>query len=92
MMNHFPAWKNLMIVITLVIAFIYALPNIYGEDPSVQISPLRGAVINNVLLSDVKNQLDKNDITLLKGELTDSQILLRFGHTGDQLKAADIIK
>lgn len=92
MMNHFPAWKNLMIVITLVIAFVYALPNIYGEDPSVQISPLRGAVINNVLLGDVKSQLEENDITLLKGEVNDSQILLRFNHTNDQLKAADVIK
>ncbi|MEO1963519.1 MAG: hypothetical protein ABGX64_07115, partial [Cycloclasticus sp.] len=49
MMNHFPAWKNLLIVAALVIAAIYALPNIYGEDPSVQISPLRGAVINSGL-------------------------------------------
>ena len=92
MMNHFPAWKNLMIVITLVIAFVYALPNIYGEDPSVQISPLRGAVINNVLLGDVKSQLEENGITLLKGEVNDSQILLRFNDTNDQLKAADVIK
>lgn len=91
-MNHFPAWKNLMIGITLVIASIYALPNLYGEDPSVQISPLRGAVINNVLLADVKKQLEGNNITLLKGELTESQILLRFKQTNDQLKAADIIK
>lgn len=92
MMNHFPVWKNLMIVMTLVIASIYALPNIYGEDPSVQISPLRGAPINNSLLSKVKNQLDESDIAFLKAELSESQVLLRFNHTNDQLKAADIIK
>jgi len=92
MMNHFPAWKNLMIAITLVIASIYALPNIYGEDPSVQISPLRGAVINSSLVNEVKKKLTENSITPLKAELTDAQILLRFSHTTDQLKAADVIK
>ena len=92
MMNHFPAWKNLMIVVTLVIASIYALPNIYGEDPSVQISPLRGATINNSLLSQVKTQLEANEVALLKAELSDSQVLLRFNNTNDQLKSADIIK
>ena len=92
MMNHFPAWKNLMIVITLVIASIYALPNIYGEDPSVQISPLRGAAISNSLLSQVKTQLEANEVALLKAELSDSQVLLRFNNTNDQLKSADIIK
>ena len=92
MINHFPVWKNLTIAITLVIAVIYALPNLYGEDPSVQISPLRGAVINTALLNEVKNQLEENDIALLNSELTDSQILLRFNQTEAQLKAVDMIK
>jgi preprotein translocase subunit SecD len=92
MMNHFPAWKNLLIVAALVIAAIYALPNIYGEDPSVQISPLRGAVINSGLMSDVKIELANNDITPLKGELKPDRILLRFNNTSDQLKASDVIK
>lgn len=81
-----------MIVMTLVIASIYALPNIYGEDPSVQISPLRGAAINSSLLTKVKSQLEANDVALLKAELNERQVLLRFNHTNDQLKAADIIK
>ena len=89
-MNHFPAWKNIMIAITLVIASIYALPNIYGEDPSVQISPLRGAVINSSLVNKVKKKLSENNLTPLKDELTDAQVLLRFSHTTDQLKAAEI--
>jgi preprotein translocase subunit SecD len=92
MMNHFPAWKNTLIVVALAIAAIYALPNVYGEDPSVQISPLRGAIINSGLMSDVKKELSDNNITPLKGELNKEQILLRFKNTSDQLKAADIIK
>lgn len=92
MMNHFPAWKNILLVITLAVACVYALPNIYGEDPSVQISPLRGAVINSGLLVNVKQELQKADIQPLSNELTEEQLLLRFSHTEDQLRAADIIK
>ncbi|MFT6625707.1 MAG: preprotein translocase subunit SecD [Cycloclasticus sp.] len=92
MMNHFPAWKNILLVATLAVACIYALPNIYGEDPSVQISPLRGAVINSGLLVNVKQELQKADIQPLSNELTEEQLLLRFSHTEDQLRAADIIK
>jgi preprotein translocase subunit SecD len=91
-MNHFPAWKNVLLVVTIVIAAVYALPNLYGEDPSVQISPLRGAVINNSLLADVKKELQTADISTLKDELVKEQILLRFSNTEDQLKASDIIK
>jgi preprotein translocase subunit SecD len=92
MMNHFPAWKNALIALSLIIAIVYALPNIYGEDPSVQVSPLRGAVVNAALLADVNKELQSNNIAPLKDELTSSQILIRFSNTEDQLKAADIIK
>ncbi|ORU92929.1 MAG: preprotein translocase subunit SecD [Cycloclasticus sp. symbiont of Bathymodiolus heckerae] len=91
-MNHFPAWKNLLIGIALLIAVVYAAPNLYGDDPSVQISPLRGAVINSSLLGDVKEKLQSNNIIPLKEELSADQILLRFSNTNDQLSASDIIK
>ncbi|WP_439437543.1 hypothetical protein [Salinivibrio costicola] len=40
-LNRYPLWKYIMVLITLVIGIVYALPNLYGEDPAVQIS--RGA-------------------------------------------------
>ena len=92
MMNHFPVWKNTLIIIALIIAGIYALPNLYGEDPSIQISPLRGASVNNTLLADVKTELKVAGLKPLGEELSTNQLLLRFKQTEDQIKAADIIK
>ncbi len=40
-LNRYPLWKNLLILLTIVMGGLYALPNLYGEDPSVQLSPLR---------------------------------------------------
>ena len=42
MLNRFPLWKNLMVILVVAIGALYALPNIYGEDPAVQISGTRG--------------------------------------------------
>lgn len=92
MINHFPAWKNFLIVFLLFVAAIYALPNIYGEDPSVQVSPIRSATVDASLLQQLKNDLTSANITILADELKPKQLLIRFHNTEDQLKASDIIK
>ena len=92
MVNQYPAWKYLLIAVSLLIAVIYALPNIYGDDPSVQVSPIRSATVDaNVLLS-LEKSLESKDISTLSSKLTANQILFRFNNTEDQLKAADVIK
>ncbi|RLA01646.1 MAG: hypothetical protein DRQ47_07820, partial [Gammaproteobacteria bacterium] len=42
-MNKYSLWKYLLIIVILAVGVIYALPNLYGEDPSIQISPQRDA-------------------------------------------------
>ena len=38
MLNQYPLWKYILLIVVLLIGSIYALPNLYGEDPAVQIS------------------------------------------------------
>ena len=91
-MNHFPEWKNILLIVVLLLGSVYALPNLYGEDPAVQVSPLRNAVINDILLADIKEKLNGENVELASSELSEKQLLLRFSDTGNQLKAADIIR
>ncbi len=42
LLNHYSAWKNLVLVVTLVVMALSALPTWYGEDAAVQISPKAG--------------------------------------------------
>ena len=91
-MNHFPAWKNILLIVVFLLGSVYALPNLYGEDPAVQVSPLRNAVINDILLADIKEKLNGENVELASSELSEKQLLLRFSDTGNQLKAADIIR
>ncbi len=75
----------------LAIGFLYAAPNLYGENPSVQISGTRNAVVDVSTQDKIKAALDENSISFLKMTLEDERILVRFTDTNDQLKAKDII-
>ena len=65
--NHFPWWKNLLIVAIVLLAFLYALPNLYVEDPSVQISPASAMVtLDQPTLETVTQALQKAGIPWLR--------------------------
>lgn len=89
-MNQYPWWKYLLLGFILLLAFIYALPNLYGEDPAVQISSMVPEKISeNQLLTDLK----KAGIAYKAIERqADNKILIRFSDTTQQLKAKDLIK
>ncbi|WP_439259636.1 protein translocase subunit SecD [Lonepinella sp. BR2930] len=91
MLNRFPLWKNLMVIFMIAIGALYALPNIYGEDPAVQISGTRGQQANETTLSDVQSLLTSNNLQPKSILLENGSILARFNNTNDQLLAKDKI-
>ena len=92
MINQYPLWKYLLIAVIVVTGIIYALPNLYGEDPAIQISPARSAQIDEAVHRQVLDVLEKNRIAPLQTEYTEQQMLLRFADTEVQLKANDLIR
>ena len=58
MLNKYPLWKNLLVIFVVLVAALYALPNIYGEDPAVQISADRNATIDASTMDRVRNTLN----------------------------------
>ncbi len=91
-MNQYPAWKYLLIVIVVVVGVFYALPNLYGEDPAVQISPARGAAIDDSIEGLVQTRLSDAALEPMLIESQDGRLLIRFDNTDDQLRAADVLK
>lgn len=93
MLNQYAWWKYLIIAAVVVIGVIYALPNVFGEDPAVQISPSRATIsIDQDLYKRVENKLQGEKITFKGLEMTENRLLARFSDTETQLKAADILK
>ncbi|TKB44522.1 protein translocase subunit SecD [Thalassotalea mangrovi] len=89
MLNKYPLWKSLMVVFILIFGAIYALPNIYGEDPAVQISGKRGLDVTASTLDAVKQQLDGANIGYRSAALENGQILIRFSNYENQQNARD---
>ena len=93
MQNHFPLWKNLLILIVFFIGVIYALPNLYGDDPSVQVSSTRSTHLEQEQTTRIENIL-KNAGLVPKtlGKDKKDNILIRFDNTEKQMHAADLLR
>ena len=92
MLNHYPLWKNLLLLGILLLAVIYAVPNLYPEDPSIQISHDSGELPAGLEIQ-VKRILENNKHEFKSVEETDlKQLLIRFEDTEEQLAVADELK
>ncbi|CAM4324055.1 protein translocase subunit SecD [Vibrio agarivorans] len=91
MLNRYPLWKYLMVIFTIAIAALYALPNLYGEDPAIQVTGARGASVDMSTLDTVTQALDKEQLSHKSIALENGTILVRFNDTDTQLNARDVI-
>jgi preprotein translocase subunit SecD len=91
---HYPAWKYGLIAFVILIGLIYSLPNLFGEDPAVQVIATQEGHIKPAEISRVEAALKDANITSKSFSVTDDDkmMLIRF-HTGEaQLKANELIK
>ncbi len=91
-MKPYPLWKYAIIVVVIAIGVIYALPNLYGEDPAVQISPTRAAEVDQRLADRVAALLKEKSLPHKAIEHTERGLLVRFSDTETQLTAKDLIR
>jgi preprotein translocase subunit SecD len=92
MQNHFPLWKNLLVLIVFGIGIIYSLPNLYGDDPSVQVSSTQSAKIGQEQADQIKSEINTTGVAVKAFEFNDGRILARFNNTDDQLKVDDLLR
>ncbi len=90
-MNRYPLWKNLLVVLITALGLFYALPNLYGEDPSVQVSSKVGPVTAGVQ-QQVEQALKGAKLDYKSVAIDDGRVLVRFPDTDVQLHGLDAIK
>ncbi|WP_431223506.1 protein translocase subunit SecD [Serratia sp. L9] len=91
MLNRYPLWKYLMLIVVIFVGLLYALPNIYGEDPAVQITGARGVAASETTLVQVRNALEKDNIASKSIALENGAILARFKDPDVQLRAREAL-
>lgn len=89
MLNKFPLWKNLLVIVVIAVAALFALPNLYGEDYAVQVSATRTTSINNTTLGQVEQALQAAQIVPKSVVIEGDQVLVRVANDTDQLQARD---
>ena len=80
-----------MLVVVIVVGLVYALPNLYGEDPAVQITGARGVAASEQTLIQVQKTLQEEKITAKSVALEEGAILARFDTTDIQLRAREAL-
>jgi preprotein translocase subunit SecD len=91
-LNQNSIWRYLLVVVVMAVSFIYALPNIYPSDPSLQINATRGAEVSAEVVDKISTELTAKQINSKSVVLEDGQVLARFLTTEDQLKAREVIE
>lgn len=91
MQNHYSFWKNIGIILVFVISIIYALPNLYGDDPSVQISHVVNK-LSQTQADDIEASIKTTGAPLKTFEFKDGKVLARLTNTDDQMKVADLLR
>ncbi|MDO8442279.1 MAG: protein translocase subunit SecD [Polaromonas sp.] len=92
-MNRYPVWKYAVIVVALLIAALYTLPNFFGEAPAVQVSSAKAsAKIDGTTVARVEQALKNANIAAEAVSLDGTSVKARFGDTDTQLKAKDAIE
>ncbi|MFO7594692.1 MAG: protein translocase subunit SecD [Pseudomonadota bacterium] len=92
MINRYPLWKYLLIAFLILIGVIYALPNLYGTDPALQISSNRMAEVDENTRERVVALLEKEQLPYKSMQLTPGALLVRFADTDTQLEAYDPVR
>jgi preprotein translocase subunit SecD len=90
-MNQYPLWKNLLILLIVIVGVIYALPNLYGESPALQITAPATGAADEALEKKVRETLSEAKLQPVSVERHDRQMLVRFKETESQLKANDVV-
>ena len=92
-MLEYARWKYVLILLVLLVSTIYALPNIYPQDPSVQVTANHGSTVDKAMQARVENTLKKASVRTKGIEISkDGNLLVRLFDANEQIKAADALR
>lgn len=92
LINRYPLWKYVLILVVIIAGFIYAAPNLYGTYPAVQVMGANSTLVDNQTLEVVNDALRKANIVAQDAQFRGQTLLFRFDSTDTQLAAKEVIQ
>ncbi|MFC0338325.1 preprotein translocase subunit SecD [Kushneria avicenniae] len=91
MLNRYPLWKYLLILLVFIVGVLYALPNLYPKDPAIQISAANSSTsVGDSQISRVTQTLEQAGIDIKSHELDNDTALIRLENSSQQTAARDM--
>ena len=91
-MNHYPAWLNTLVVLIFLMGILFALPNIYGSAPAVQLANTADVAVTEAQLDSFVRTLEGDGIIPEKFFLKEERAVIRFNDEQDQQRGADRLR
>lgn len=91
-MNQYPLWKQILIITIVVVGVLYAMPNLFGEDPAVQVTSVKEETLDQSLVTVIENALKADQIAYKRIDLEEKSLLVRFNDADSQLRGKELIR
>jgi preprotein translocase subunit SecD len=91
-MLEYARWKYVVAALIAVLSLVYALPNVFPQDPAIQISGTRGSQVDAALVERVRGSLDKAQVTPKSVAIEDGSVLVRLPDAEQQMRVADQLR
>jgi preprotein translocase subunit SecD len=90
-MLEFPRWKYVLVTLVVLIGVLFALPNLFGEDPALQVERKNRAPMDDFARQSIEDLLHKQNIAIKRDFIDSGRLILAFGDVASQLKARDTV-
>ena len=91
-MNKIALWKTLLILFVMLIGFLYALPNIFGDDPALQITREDGTPVLTATIEQAEEILNQNEINFNTIDFQGNALIIHLSNTDDQQSASALLR
>lgn len=89
-MNRYPPWKYLLIAVVVGLGLLYALPNLYGQDPAVQVSARNGDLRDDAD-EQVRSLIERAGLDIAGMRRQEDSVLVRFNDGAAQSRAREVL-
>jgi preprotein translocase subunit SecD len=93
-MNQYPLWKNLLILAVFLVGLLFALPNLFSQDPSIEVAGTRNVEVSQASVGEIKAAMENAGVPVKDVEKArdSNKLLIRFKTPSDQLRGRDVME
>jgi len=91
-MNKYPTWLNVLVIVIFLTGVLFALPNIYGSVPAIQLADTEGDAYTDTRVEEFVLFLSDSELVPEAAYIDDGRVVLRFDSVEDQLAAGDLLR